>query len=149
MYTDFGGHGLSGFGDTSTLKNGQIFLSDHGLYSPWPSKNLIDRNWLKTFMQVGLDVTCMYTGFGGHSLSSFGDNITSQKRPNFPFGPWTNISPWSSKNLIHQNWLKKYIQVDLDVTYMYADFGRHSLSSFGDNVTSQKRPNFPFGRWTI
>ena len=31
MYTDFGGRGLSGFGDTATLKNGQISLSDHGL----------------------------------------------------------------------------------------------------------------------
>ena len=31
MYTDFGGCGLIGFGDTATLKNGQISLSDHGL----------------------------------------------------------------------------------------------------------------------
>ena len=31
MYTDFGGHDLSGFWDTATLKNGQISLSDHGL----------------------------------------------------------------------------------------------------------------------
>ena len=32
MYTDFGGCGLSGYGDTTTLKNSQISLSDHGLY---------------------------------------------------------------------------------------------------------------------
>ena len=31
MYTNFGGHTLSGFGDIATLKNGQISLSDHGL----------------------------------------------------------------------------------------------------------------------
>ena len=31
--TNFGGRDLSGFGDTATLKNGQISLSDHGLYS--------------------------------------------------------------------------------------------------------------------
>ena len=31
MYTDFGGCELFGFGDTATLKNGQISLSDHGL----------------------------------------------------------------------------------------------------------------------
>ena len=31
MCIDFGGRGLSGFGDTATLKNGQISLSDHGL----------------------------------------------------------------------------------------------------------------------
>ena len=29
--TNFGGRDLSGFGDTATLKNGQISLSDHGL----------------------------------------------------------------------------------------------------------------------
>ena len=31
MHTNFGGRDLSGFGDTATLKNGQISLSDHGL----------------------------------------------------------------------------------------------------------------------
>ena len=31
MCTNFGGCGLSGFGDTATFKNGQISLSDHGL----------------------------------------------------------------------------------------------------------------------
>ena len=31
MQTNFGGHDLSGFGDIVTLKNGQIFLSDHRL----------------------------------------------------------------------------------------------------------------------
>ena len=45
-------------------------------YSPWSSKNLIDRNWLKKFMQVGIDVTYMYTNFGGRGLSSFGDTAT-------------------------------------------------------------------------
>ena len=89
MYTDFGGYGPFGFGDTSTLKNGQIFLPNH--YSPLSSKNLIDQNRLKKFMQVGRVVTCMYTGFGRRSLSSFGDNITSQKWPIFPFGPWTLV----------------------------------------------------------
>ena len=42
-------------------------------YSPWSSKNLIARNRLKKFMQIGVDVTCMYTDFGGHDLSGFGD----------------------------------------------------------------------------
>ena len=31
MYTNFGGCDLSSFGDTATLKNGQISLSTHGL----------------------------------------------------------------------------------------------------------------------
>ena len=76
MYTDFGGRDLAGFGDTGTLKNGQISLSDHGLYSPWSSKNLIDRNQLKKIMHVVIDVTCMYTDFGGCDLSGFGDTGT-------------------------------------------------------------------------
>ena len=45
-------------------------------YSPWSSKNLIDRNRLKKFMQVRIDVTCMYTDFGGCDLSGFGDTAT-------------------------------------------------------------------------
>ena len=43
---------------------------------PWSSKNLIDWNWLKKFMQVGIDVTCMCTDFGGQDFSSFGDTTT-------------------------------------------------------------------------
>ena len=45
-------------------------------YSPWSSKNLIDRNRLKKFMQIGVDVTCMYTNFDGRDLSGFGDTTT-------------------------------------------------------------------------
>ena len=76
IYTDFGGRGLFGFGDTATLKNGQFSLSTHGLYSPWSSKNLINRNRPKKFMQVGIDVTCIYTDFGGRGLFGFGDTAT-------------------------------------------------------------------------
>ena len=45
-------------------------------YSPWSSKNSIDRNWLKKFMQVGIDVKCMCTNFGGRGLFGFGDIAT-------------------------------------------------------------------------
>ena len=45
-------------------------------YSLWSSKNLIDRNGLKKFMQVGIDVTCMYIDFDGRDLSGFGDTTT-------------------------------------------------------------------------
>ena len=45
-------------------------------YSPWSSKNLIDRNQLKKFMHVDIDVTCMYTDFGGRVSSGFGDTAT-------------------------------------------------------------------------
>ena len=46
-------------------------------YSPCSSKNLIDRNWLKKFMQVGIDVTCMPTSFGGCGFFGFGRNRRS------------------------------------------------------------------------
>ena len=45
-------------------------------YSPWSSKNLIDRNWLKKFMHVWIDVKCMCIDFGGRDLSGFGDTAT-------------------------------------------------------------------------
>ena len=45
-------------------------------YSPWSSKNLIDRNRLKKFMQVGIDVTFMHTNFSGRGFSGFGDIAT-------------------------------------------------------------------------
>ena len=45
-------------------------------YSPWSSKNLINQNWLKKFMQLGIDVTCMYTNFGGCGFLGFGDITT-------------------------------------------------------------------------
>ena len=45
-------------------------------YSPWSSKNLIDRNQLRKFMQVGIDVKFMHTNFGGCDFSGFGDIAT-------------------------------------------------------------------------
>ena len=60
-------------------------------YSPWSSKNLINRNRLKKIMQVGVDIKCMHTSFDGCGLSGFGDIATFQKRPNFPFRAWTIV----------------------------------------------------------
>ena len=45
-------------------------------YSPWSSKKLIDRNRLKKIMHVRIDVTYMYTDFGGRDLFGFGDTGT-------------------------------------------------------------------------
>ena len=42
-------------------------------------------------MQVGINVTCMYTSFSGRGFSGFGDMATFQKRPNFFFGAWTIV----------------------------------------------------------
>ena len=45
-------------------------------YSPWSSKNLIAYNRLEKIMQVGIDVTCMSTNFGGCGFFGFGDIAT-------------------------------------------------------------------------
>ena len=56
------------------------------------------------------------------------------KTAKFPF--WTmDYSPWSSKNLIDQNWLKKFMHVWIDVKCMCIDYGGHDLSGFGDTAT--------------
>ena len=103
-------------------------------YSPWSSKNLINRNWLKKFMQVGIDVKCMYTNYGGRGLSSFGDTGTL-KNNQISLSDHGLYSPWSPKNLIDQNWLKKFMQVGIDVKCMYTNFGGCGLYGFGDTDT--------------
>ena len=45
-------------------------------YRPWSSKNLIDRNQLKKFKQVWIDVKCIHTKFSGRVPSGFGDTAT-------------------------------------------------------------------------
>ena len=102
-------------------------------YSPWSSKNLINRNRLKKFMQVSIDVTCMYTNFGGCDLSGFGDTATL-KNSQISLSAM-DYSPWSSKNLIDRNRFKKFMQVSVDVTCMYTNFGGRDLSGFGDIAT--------------
>ena len=97
-------------------------------YSPWSSKNLIDQNRPKKFMQVGIDVTCMYTNFGGRDLSGFGDTAT------FKNGQ-ISLANWSSKNLIDRNRLKKFMQVGIDVTCIHTNFGGRGLFGFGDIAT--------------
>ena len=42
-------------------------------------------------MQVGIDVKCMHTSFGGRGLFGFGDMATLQKWQNFLFGAWAIV----------------------------------------------------------
>ena len=46
-----------------------------------------------------------------------------------------DYSPWSSKNLMHRNRLKKFIQIEVDVTCKYTNFSGRDHSSFGDTAT--------------
>ena len=41
------------------------------------------------------------------------------------------------------------MHVGIDVKCMHTNYDGCGLSSFGDMATFQKRPNFPFGAWTI
>ena len=56
------------------------------------------------------------------------------KTAKFPF-PTMDYSPWVSKNLIDQNWLKKFMHVGIDVKYIHTNFGECGLSGFGDIAT--------------
>ena len=53
------------------------------------------------------------------------------KTAKFPF-PTMDYSPWSSKNLINQNWLKKIMQIRIDELCICTNFGERDFSSFGD-----------------
>ena len=53
-----------------------LLLSKTAKFSPWSSKNSIDQNRLKKFMQVVVDVKYMHTNFGGRGLSGSGDIAT-------------------------------------------------------------------------
>ena len=94
-------------------------------------------------MQVGIDVTCMYTSFGGCGLSSFGGTYLS-KTAKFPFRGM-DYSPWSSKNLI-RNRLKKFMQVGVNVTCMYIILVGVA-SSVSEISYLSKTAKFPF--WGI
>ena len=84
-------------------------------------------------MQVGIGVTFMHTNFGGRGPLFFGDIATS-KTAKFPF-PTMDYSPWSSKNLIDQNLLKKFMQAGIGVTFMHTNFGGRGPLCFRDIAT--------------
>ena len=102
-------------------------------YSPWSSKNLIDRNQLKKFMQVVVDVKYMHTNFGGHGFL-VSEILLLSKMAKFPFLTM-DYSPWSSNNLIDRNRFKKFKQVVVDVKYMHTNFGGRGFLGFGDIAT--------------
>ena len=84
-------------------------------------------------MQIRIDVTCIHTNFGGCHLYGFRDIVTF-KNANFPV-PTMDYSPWSSKNLIDRNRLKKFMQIGIDVTCIHTNFGGCHLYGFGDIAT--------------
>ena len=102
-------------------------------YSPWSSKNLIDRNWLKNSCKYGL-MSSVYTPILVGVVSPLLEILLPSKMAKFPF--WgMDYSPWSSKNLIDRNWLKKFMQVWIDVKCIHTNFGGCGLFAFGDIAT--------------
>ena len=66
--------------------------------------------------------------------SPFSKIFLLSKTTKFPFQPM-DYSPWSSKNLINRNRLKKCMHVGVDVTYMLTNFDGRDLFGFGDIAT--------------
>ena len=62
----------------------------------------MDYNRLKKFMQVGADVKCMHTNFGGHGLSGFGDIAT------FRFGQFSLLMVAKCMH-VHYKYMQEYI----------------------------------------
>ena len=106
-------------------------------FRPWTMgvKKLNQLELTQKIMQIGIDVTCMHTNFGGRDLSGFEDIATFK---NGQISLSTHGLPWSSENLIDRNWLKKIMQVGVDVTCMHTNFGGRDLSGFGDIATFKK-----------
>ena len=67
-------------------------------------------------------------------VSLVSEILLLSKTAKFPF-QGMDYSPWSSKNLIDQNRLKKITQVGVDVTYIHTNFGGCGLFGFGDIAT--------------
>ena len=104
-------------------------------YSPWSSKNLIDRNELKKFMQVRIDVKFIHTNFGGRGLFGFGDKISLLSIILEKF----NGSEWAQK-----------IHASRDCCQVHThQFWWVWSSRFRRYCYLQKQPNFPFDPWTI
>ena len=102
-------------------------------YSPWSSKNLINRNWLKKFMHYKL-MSSALTPILVSVTSLVLEILLRSKTAKFPFLTM-DYSSWSSKNSMDRNQLKKFMQVGIDVKCMHTNFGGCDLYGFGDTAT--------------
>ena len=67
-------------------------------------------------------------------VSPVSEILLPSKTVKFPLRPM-DYSPWSSKYLIDQNELKKFMQVGIDVKFIHTNFDGCGLSGFGDIAT--------------
>ena len=111
-------------------------------YSPWSSKSSINRNQLNKFMQIGMDVKCMHTNFGGRDLFGFGD-IATIKNDHF------SLSDHGHQKFNRSESSKK-IHASINSCQMHAhQFWWVCPLWFRRYCYFQKRPIFPFRPWTI
>ena len=66
-------------------------------------------------------------------VSPVSEILLPSKTAKFPFLTM-DYSPWSSKNLIDWNRLKKFKQVGIDVKFMHTNFDGCGLFGFGDTA---------------
>ena len=87
-------------------------------------------------MQVEVNVLSMHTNFDGCHHSSF-VNIATFKNGQISLSEQRLhvYSPWSSKNLIIWNRLKKFMQVEVNVLCMHNNFDECCHSGFRDIAT--------------
>ena len=87
-------------------------------------------------MQVEVNVLSMHTNFDGCRHSGFGDIATfKNSQISLSDHGTMDYSPWSSKNLIIWNRLKKFMQVEVNVLSMHTNFDGCCHSGFGDIAT--------------
>ena len=82
-------------------------------------------------MQVGVNVTCMHTNFGGYSLSGFGD-IATFKNCQFSL---SDHGLYIFQGHQKFNWSESVMLVGINVTCMHTNFGGCSFFNFGDIAT--------------
>ena len=105
-------------------------------YSPWSSKYSIIWNRLKKFRQLEVNVLSMHTNFDGCRHSGFIDIATFKNGQISLSDHGLHVySPWSSKNLIIWNQLKKFLQVEVNVLCMHNNFDGCCHSGFVDIAT--------------
>ena len=87
-------------------------------------------------MQVEVNVLSMHTNFDGCRHSSFVDIATFKNSQISLSDHGLHVySPWSSKNLIIWNWLKEFMQVEVNVLSMHTNFDGCRHSGFVDIAT--------------
>ena len=133
MYLKFGGHGIFGFSDFASLVCIQIWSNFP--FRPW---TIVHGHQKIQSIGIGSKNSCRY-GLMSHActpilvgvVSSVSEILLPSKMAKFPF----LTMDYTSKNLIDRNWLKKFMQIWIDVTCMHTNFGECGLFGFGDTAT--------------